>query len=50
MRPSGIATSATRKKQQRGLDCDEDLAAPGIFSFDLDERPGNLDFERSHAT
>ena len=22
-------------QQQRGLDCEEDLAAPGIFSFDL---------------
>jgi predicted glycogen debranching enzyme len=27
------------EEQQRGLDCDEDLAAPGILSFDLDAGP-----------
>ena len=29
-------------EQQRGLDCDEDLAAPGIWSFDLSAAPGIL--------
>ena len=27
------------EEQARGLDCDEDLAAPGILSFDLSARP-----------
>ncbi|MEO8900755.1 MAG: amylo-alpha-1,6-glucosidase [Polyangiaceae bacterium] len=27
------------EEQRRGLDCDEDLAAPGILSFDLSARP-----------
>ena len=27
------------EEQQRGLDCDEDLAAPGIFSFNLTNGP-----------
>ena len=27
------------EEQQRGLDCDEDLAAPGILSFDLSSAP-----------
>ncbi len=30
------------EEQQRGLDCDEDLAAPGILSFDLSAAPAIL--------
>ena len=35
-RPTGTATSSTREEAARGLDCVEDLAAPGVFTFDLD--------------
>ena len=41
-RPTGTATSIYTDEAERGLDAVEDLAAPGVFSFDLASGPAAM--------
>jgi predicted glycogen debranching enzyme len=38
------------REQERGLDCSEDLATPGVFSFDLSEGEAVMMLRASNAT
>ena len=48
-RPSGTARFFLATEAARGLDCEEDLASPGAFTFELPGELGVRDGARDHA-